>query len=347
MGSSGMLKKAARFLPCSNDAVGNDQKVFIDFLIHNCVGKQSALNIESILKILRPKLTKDYTRGSFQQSILVPFKEQHDFCIGTDPKHGVYFVASGEDATTAINFYRNRIRAEQKHLRNLKTIAKRNNLLKGIKQKEATGEIKSIYFDESGTPSTKETRSDPFFIVGALIFNSKEAETKALQLVDAILNKLGIPTDTELKSNRLKLDEYKYILNKISKVDYEFAAICFVKKHLKSKGYSYPKNLYKNAYKFLVDTVLDYVGEANLFFDEYSNIGSSFEKEFFTYLKKENIGFVLNTVDKIKMVKSNKNKLVQLADLLVGTVKYSAKGKFDLIPWIEEKIIDIRYLPYK
>jgi hypothetical protein len=47
------------------------------------------------------------------------------------------------------------------------------------------------------------------------------------------------------------------------------------------------------------------------------------------------------------MVKSNKNKLVQLADLLVGTVKYSAKGKFDLIPWIEEKIIDIRYLPYK
>ena len=97
----------------------------------------------------------------------------------------------------------------------------------------------------------------------------------------------------------------------------------------------------------MVDNVLDYVGEAHLYFDEYSNIGSAFEKEFFEYLKKENVGFVLNNVDKLKMVKSSKNKFVQLTDLLVGTIKYSVKGKFDLTPYIEEKIIDIRYLPYK
>jgi hypothetical protein len=347
MGSSALLKKASRFQPCTDSAVGKDQKMFLDFLLQNCVGKQNAKSIRSILETLQPKLKRNYTRGSFQQSILVPLKGHNDFCVGTDPKHGVYFIVDGDDATTAINFYRNRIRVEQKHLRNLKTIAKRNHLLKGLKKKEATGEIKSIYFDESGTPSMKETKSDPFFIVGALIFNSKEAEIKTIQIVEAIYSKFGIPLDLELKSNRLKLDEYKYILNKISKIDYEFAAICFVKKHSKSKGYSYPKTLYKNAYKYLVDTVLDYVGEANLYFDEYSNIGSAFEKEFFTYLKKENVGFVLNTVDKLEMVKSDTNKFIQLADLLVGTVKYSAKGKFDLIPWIEEKVIDIRYLPYK
>jgi hypothetical protein len=165
--------------------------------------------------------------------------------------------------------------------------------------------------------------------------------------MDAIYNKLGLSEYSELKSNRLKPEEYKWILNKMARVDYEFAAICFVKKYLKSDGYKYPKSLYKEAYKFLVDTVLDYIGEANLYFDEYSNIGSSFETEFFNYLRKENIGFILNNVGRLEMVSSNKNKFAQFTDLLVGTVKYSAKGKIDLLPWIEEKIIDIRYLPYK
>jgi len=287
MKSGALLKKARRWQPCINDARGKDKKAFLNFLIKYCVGKKNALSIKKILELLKRKLSKRYSRGSFQQSIIVPLKEQQDFCIGTDPSHGVYFIIDGEDATTAINFYRNRIRAEQKHLRNLKTIAKRHNLLKGIQKKESTGQSKSIYFDESGTPSVKDIKSDPFFIVGALIFNTKEAEVKALQLVDAIIDKMGLPVDAELKSNRLKLDEYKWILKKLSHVDYEFAAICFVKKHLKSNGYRYPKSLYKQAYNFLVDNVLDYVGEAHLYFDEYSNIGSAFEKEFFEYLKKK------------------------------------------------------------
>jgi Protein of unknown function (DUF3800) len=341
-----LLRKARNWQPCTDNAIGQDQKILLNYLINNCVGKQNAVPISTILNMLEKKLSKKYLRGSFQQNILVPLKEQREFCIGSDPTHGLYFITNGDDATTAINFYRNRIRAEQKHLRNLKTVAKKHNLLKGISKKKASGEIKNIYFDESGTPSIYDLKSDPFFIVGAIIFNSKEAEIKAIKIVDAIINKFGASDNMELKSNRLNPSEYKVVLNKLSHVDYEFAAICFVKEHLKSEGYKYPKNLYKQAYKFLVDTVLDYVGEANLYFDEYSSNGSSFETEFFDYLKKENVGFVLNTVDKIKMVKSDKNKLAQLADLLVGTIKYSVKKQIDLIPWIEEKVIDIRYFPY-
>lgn len=347
MGVKSLIRKANRWQPSIDCPTGRDQKVFLEFLIKNCLGRTQGLPIQEILHALKNKFERNYSRESFQHNILVPLKEQTDFFIGTDTSHGAFFIVDGEDAAATINFYRNRIRSEQKHLRNLKTISKRNDLFKNFSPKLGPKETKSIYFDESGTPSLKISINDQYFIIGAVILNSKDTENKITSLMSAILHRLGLPENAEIKSNRIKPSEYKWILNKFSKVDYEFAAICFVKKNLKSTGYKIPKNLYKQAYKFLVESVLDYVGEVNLYFDEYSKIGSSFEREFFEYLKKENLGFTLNRVDTMTMVESHKNRFIQFADLLVGIVKNAANNKIDLTPWIEEKIIDVQYFPFK
>ncbi|MDP1677436.1 MAG: DUF3800 domain-containing protein [Bacteroidota bacterium] len=340
-----LIRKASQWKPKNDSDLECDKKLFLDYLIKNCCGHKNARKIDTILDDLRSKMCKkDYKRGGFQQSIIVPFKEETDFYVGTKATKGIYLVTDAEDVVKALNFYRGRIRSEHKHLRNLKSIAKRHNVLKNITISSNTTGSKKIFFDASGVPSL--TSSDKFYIVGALIVNDHQAEMKIETLLNAVKDKYGV--NDEIKSNDLKPKEYKQILNKLAKIDYEFAAICFVKKHLDSKGFNYSKSFYKYAYQFLIDNILDYVGEVSFCFDEYGTKGDTFEKEFFDYLKNENFGFVLNKVNEIKSDDSKKNGCLQLVDLLVGTVKQKLKSKngFDVTPWFEEKIISIQYFPH-
>ncbi len=337
-------KKALLWRPKNGSDLEHDKKVFLDYMIKHCCGKNNARKIDFVLDEIRPKLRKrDYKRGGFQQSIVVPFKEEKEFYIGTDANKGIFFVVNEEDVVCTLNFYRSRIRAEHKHLRNLKAIAKKYKLLKNLTTKNDNKGKKRIFLDESGTPVINDR--EPYFIVGALIVNNEDIK-KLNELFVAINNKLGYPPEGELSSRRIDSRNYKFILNKLAKIDYEFAAICFVKKYLTSNGYQYPKSFYKQAYQFLVGDILDYIGEASLHFDEYGTKGARFEKEFFNYLKKENFGFVLNKIKKISSEVSGQNKAVQFVDLLIGAVKYKLKRKFDVTPWFEEKIISVQYFPH-
>jgi len=339
-----IVKKAALWEPKNESDLEHDKKVFIKYLVEHCQGRQNAKTIDTILQIIRPKLNrKDYKRGSFQQSLVVPFKEEKEFYVGTDATKGIYLVVDAEDVVCTLNFYRSRIRAEHKHLRNLKSIAKKHNLLRNISIKNDHKVKRTVFFDESGTPSLNI--QDKYFIVGAVVVNNDDIR-KLQGLFAAINSKLGLPPEAEIKSTRLDAKKYKYILNKIAKIDYEFAAICFVKKYLTNKGYQYPKSFYKQSFKFLVGDILDYIGEASLCFDEYGAVGSKFEKEFFKYIKNENFGFVLNNIFKMTSDVSSRNKSLQLSDLLIGAIKYKLKKKFDVTPWFEEKIISVQYFPH-
>ncbi|EMO25288.1 hypothetical protein LEP1GSC170_3273 [Leptospira interrogans serovar Bataviae str. HAI135] len=51
----------------------------------------------------------------------MPFRESDKIFIGTSQK-GIYFIESSADAKNTLDFYTNRIRSEQKHLRNLKKL---------------------------------------------------------------------------------------------------------------------------------------------------------------------------------------------------------------------------------
>ncbi|EMO88185.1 hypothetical protein LEP1GSC024_4106 [Leptospira noguchii str. 2001034031] len=64
----------------------------------------------------------------------MPFRESDKIFIGTSQK-GIYFIESSADAKNTLDFYTNRIRSEQKHLRNLKKIIRKNNLFELIEEK--------------------------------------------------------------------------------------------------------------------------------------------------------------------------------------------------------------------
>ncbi|UOG61176.1 hypothetical protein [Leptospira noguchii] len=110
---------ALSWAPEDEDRYGEDKKKFIEYLIHNCKGFKNGQSIKVIIK--NGNFKYEYSKETFQHQIIVPFRESDKIFIGTSQK-GIYLIESSADAKNTLDFYTNRIRSEQKHLRNLKII---------------------------------------------------------------------------------------------------------------------------------------------------------------------------------------------------------------------------------
>jgi len=239
-----LLEKARAWKPKENDSFGEDQKSFLDYIVVNCCGIKHAMSIKNILENVPFK--KDFTRESFQHHILVPLREEEDLFIGTCSK-GIYFISDGEDAIKTISFYTNRIRAEKKHLRNLKKIAKKNHLFRSFQDdiKKSDKIKKFLYLDESGVPSLKNMKDNPYYIVGALVIDGKNPQRQLSLKLNFIRQLLNKPQEYEFKSTRMNMKDYQIFLKELTTIDYEFAAICFIKDKLTGEGFKHAKSFYR------------------------------------------------------------------------------------------------------
>lgn len=340
-----MRKKslAERALDWEPDGVedAEDRTIFIRFMATHCVGIRNSKKIENLIKEIPFQGT--YNRNSFQHRIVIPFKKEGEFFIGSSSL-GIFLVNNPDDAEHATQFYVNRIRQEQRHLRQLRKVITRNKLFKEIALKEQETEV-SIYFDESGTPNIQTISTDPFFIVTAIIVNNKKSNRELKEQFDHIKRVLHKPEDYEFKSSSLNRREYQIILKQLSVIDYEFASICFRKEDLQGEGFLYPKVFYKYAFRFLITDLLSYTGKVNLIFDEYGGKNSKFQNEFFEYLRNNADGFPIGTISQMEMLSSKNEPLIQLADIIAGLIKNKAKNKFDFIQYVIDRAVKIEYFP--
>ncbi|EKR37585.1 hypothetical protein LEP1GSC096_0268 [Leptospira interrogans serovar Hebdomadis str. R499] len=88
----------------------------------HCVGIKNSKKIESLIEEIPFRET--YSRNSFQHRIVIPFKKEGEFFIGSSSL-GIFFVNDPDDAEHSTQFYINRIRQEQR-----KVIAGINSLKK-------------------------------------------------------------------------------------------------------------------------------------------------------------------------------------------------------------------------
>ncbi|WP_061271356.1 DUF3800 domain-containing protein [Leptospira interrogans] len=299
----------------------------------HCVGIKNSKKIESLIEEIPFRET--YSRNSFQHRIVIPFKKEGEFFIGSSSL-GIFFVNDPDDAEHSTQFYINRIRQEQRK------VISRNQLFKEIALKEQ--EV-SVYFDESGTPDIQSVSTDPFFIVTAIIVNNKKANRELKEQFDHIKRVLHKPEDYEFKSSSLNRKEYQIILKQLSVIDYEFASVCFRKEDLIGEGFSYPKVFYKYAFRFLIMDLLSYTGKVNLIFDEYGGKNSKFQNEFFEYLRSNADGFPIGTISQMEMLSSINESLIQLADIIAGLIKNKVKNKFDFTRYVIDRAIKIEYFP--
>jgi hypothetical protein len=338
-----LFEKAKNWIPSETDTLGSIKKKFVDYLCEHCRGKDNVKGINTIITELG--LKEMYTKESFQLSIIGPLREVSDLFIGTSTK-GIFLVESAQDAFDTIHFYTHRIRSERKHLKNLKLLAKKNHLFEKetIEPKKDTSTV--VYFDESGAPDLNNIYEKPYFIVSAIILDGKRPEVMIRKKIDSLKVILSKPQEYEFKSGDFNTKEYELIMKELTTIDFEYCAACFIKPELKTEGFSHPKSFYKYATQYLVGTVLDYVGDAKLQFDEYGGKDSSFKDEFFEYLKNQNSGFPMQKIEQLNMLNSKTEPLIQLADLMAGAIKMELKGYGKLLNIVEEKIIEIRCFPF-
>jgi len=340
------IEKAKNWTPRPGDVHGYDKKLFLNYLIKNCVGFKNSEKIESILDSLKKKFKKKYSKKeSLQHCLLVPLREEIGFFVGTSSK-GIYLVKDAEDALTTMSFYSKRIRSEEKHLRNLKVIVQKNKLFHGYLAGNKLERPVNVYFDESGTPDIKTFNKDPYFIVTGIVLDSRNPYNLLREKLALIRTLLRKRPDYELKSKKLTAKEHKLVISELRTIDYEFASVCFVKEKLQSQGFENSSSFYKYANQFLVEKLLDRLGKVNLFFDQYGAPNSQFEKQFMKYLRSKNDVWPQDKIQQIRMLDSKTSQFIQTADLVAGAVSKSLRGKGNYLPFLEEKKIDLYWFPY-
>jgi hypothetical protein len=78
-------------------------------------------------------------------------------------------------------------------------------------------------------------------------------------------------------------------LRELGVVDFQWAAVCFVKERLTSPGFAKAKTLYKHASQFLARHLLTISSRSELFFDEYGASRSKFDRELQAYLMSRRV----------------------------------------------------------
>lgn len=334
-----LLSSASEWTPDPKDPDGGAKRALISYLIETDANFVKPITIATLQR--RVRALRKYSRGQFQQLVVGPLRRERHVFIGTSSR-GLFLVQSPQDAFETMAFYTDRIRAERWHLRNLKILAKRYRLFQSfVPEKSRLETAAFIFFDESGVPSLNDP--NPFIVTAVSV---DAAELKVVrQRMDTIRQVMKLGAE-EFKSTGLSKKAYTRVLQELSLVEYEWAAVVFHKSGLKGPGFRHSTSFYKYAYQSLAGILLDHVSHADLVFDQYSSSNqSAFAKSFFGYLREQNAGYPAERIKSIDMLDSKGELLLQLADLIAGVVKNREKGKFDLTPMIEEKCLALEQFP--
>ncbi|MGC4084424.1 MAG: DUF3800 domain-containing protein [Vicinamibacterales bacterium] len=334
-----LVKLAESWRPDPKDPHGEDKLRLIRYLLQL---ETSAAAPIPILKLLREvPFTTISGREPLQHKLLGPLRRDRRVFIGTSNR-GVFLVTSAEDVDATLGFYTWRVRAELRHARNLKALAKRTKVLDGYTPKAHTKDRAVIYFDESGTPNIAD-KHPPVFVVAAVIIDSRQDLSMIDHRFNSATTLLKKPAGSELRTKGMSIAHHAKALRELAMLDFQWAAACFDKSQLDSVGFQFPKTFYRYAFQFLVGELLTLAWQADLVIDENST--TTFQSELREHLRRQNSGLPVNRLGEINFAQSSKTRLVQLADLIAGAVRRRIVGEPQPFREIEHKMIDLHFWP--
>lgn len=335
-----LLRLAERWIPNPDDPFGRDKKAPIDFLLERDVTSTNPMSIERVLT--GSGLGNRYRRNAFQHKLLGPLRRDPRVFVGTS-NAGIYLVTTPEDVDQTLGFYTWRVRAELRHARNLRAIAKRFNLFRGHESAIAENRERAvIYVDESGTPDV-EDQDQRVFVVGAVVIETRKEVASLEQRFRNASAILKRPVEHELRTSGLSVAKHARALHELSLIDYQWAAACFVKPRLTSAGFQEPRTLYRYAFQFLIGDLLMTAWQADLVIDEHST--PEFQRQLEAYLRKQNSGLPVQRLQRVSFAESSKQRLIQLADLVAGAVRRSTTGAHAPLDEIEHQMINLQFWP--
>ncbi|TRZ78172.1 DUF3800 domain-containing protein [bacterium] len=180
-----------------------------------------------------------------------------------------------------------------------------------------------VFIDDSGDAGFKLNRgSSKIFVISAVIFDDElEAEKTALAIKE-LKRELKFPDEVEFKFNKSSKKVRMQFLEAVNKYEFKVRSIVIDKQIIHSEELINNKNSF---YSYAIKSLLNYSGNAisNAKIKIDGSGDKLFRKNFLTYLRKN-----LNSSNRIiikscKLIDSKKNVLIQLADMIAGSVRRS------------------------
>jgi hypothetical protein len=334
-----LIRLAESWTPDPDDEYGEDKHRLIRYLLANGHSVANPITLkEALMKI---RFTHHYRREALQHKLLGRLRRDPKVFIGTSGK-GIFLVTTQADADATLGFYTWRIRAELRHARNLRDLAKRAKFGGAESAIAAKKKRAVIYMDESGN-SDIENLQPPVFVIGAVVIESRRDIAGLDQRFRNASAHIRRPEEHELRTGGLSEGKHAQVLHELSLLDYQWAAACFDKSRLNTAGFADPVTFYRYAFQFLVGDLLTIAWQADLVIDENST--AVFQAQFEDYLRRQNSGLPINRLGTIKFSDGGKERLVQLADLVAGAVRRSVAGEGRPLREIEHKMINVQFWP--
>lgn len=194
-----------------------------------------------------------------------------------------------------------------------------------------------IFIDESGDAGFKTLRgsSESFVIVLVIFDDELEAERTALRIKDFKLE-TGKSLLYEIKFNNLKKDDRLSFLSVVKNFRFRVRSIVVNKNRIYSSTLRSDTKIY---YNYFLRQVLEHnnstINNAKLRIDGFGE--RNFKKAMMSYLRQSLNGKVKNKVMKnLKFVDSKSSVLIQLADMIAGSIHRAYQnGKSDRIVYRE------------
>lgn len=334
-----LVRLAESWTPDPHDEYGEDKHRLIRYLLKHGKSVTNPMTLTEVLN--KVDFTRHYRREALQHKLLGPLRRDPKVFIGTSGK-GIFLVTTQADADATLGFYTWRIRAELRHARNLRDLAKRAKFGGEVSPTVENRKRAVIYLDESGNADVANL-DPPVFVIGAVVIESSRDIASLDQRFRNASAHIRRPEAHELRAGGLSEGKHAQVLHELSLLDYQWAAACFDKARLTSAGFANPVTLYRYAFQFLVADLLTIAWQADLVIDENST--TTFQAQLEKYLRRQNSGLPINRLGTIRFTQSGKERLVQLADLVAGAVRRSVQGEGRPLREIEHKMINLQFWP--
>jgi hypothetical protein len=178
-----------------------------------------------------------------------------------------------------------------------------------------------VFVDESGDAGMKDRpgTSSFFVICAVLFFENADAQTCDAKIEELRAKCFG-GSGREFKFNKCCAEHRKSFLQAM--VGQEFLYLGFVlnKCKLYGPGFQFKESFYKYTCKLLFENAKPYLSNATVIIDGSGE--RDFRRELQAYLKKK-INTEGEIIRKVKIEASHKNNLLQLADMVVGSLARS------------------------
>lgn len=337
-----LVRLAKTWHPEPDDKYGEDKRRLIRYPLDTGKSASNPVTLPEILD--KVKFTRSYHREALQHKLIGPLRRDPKVFVGP-PNAGIFLVTTPEDVDATLGLYTWRIRAELRHARNLRALAKRTKLLEGHKSTlPANKERAVIYLDESGNPDVQEL-TPPVLVIGAVVIESRQELAGLDQRFRNAFAAIRRPESHELRTAGLSVAKHAKVLRELSLLDYQWAAACFDKSKLTSVGFADPTTFYRYAFQFPIGDLLTIAWQADLVIDENST--AAFQAQLEAYLRRQNSGLPVNRIGSVRFSTSSKQRLIQLADLVAGAVRRSVEGERVPLREIEHKMINLQFWPPK